>query len=252
MAAGQSAAGRTTSSTAYIVLMTLQPRTLASNMASRPLPHGRDGWFSLMRASYTKPFKTRYARADRTTQSQRHDCRQRGFRDPAPASVGYYRLSGYWYPDRERVPVPTTDPKMLPEFMALSQFRPGTTFEAAHRRYEFDRRLKLLVLDGLERVEVAMRFQLGHVLGEGHPYAHYDQDALSSSFTGVTDHGDPLDSVGWLSSEHSKWVLKVRRQEEDSKEEFVKHFRRKYRAACQSGLSPRSWILGACRHYLPA
>ena len=106
-------------------------------------------------------------------------------------SVGYYRLSGYWYPYRERVPVPTTNPKLLPDFMALSKFKVGTSFDDAHSLYEFDRKLKLLVMDGLERVEVAMRFQLGHVLGAGHPYAHYDQDALGSSFTGITDPSDP-------------------------------------------------------------
>lgn len=143
-------------------------------------------------------------------------------------SVGYYRLSGYWYPDRVRVPVPTTDPKQLPDSMALSTFKPGTSFEQAHRLYEFDRKLKLLVLDGLERVEVAMRFQLGHVLGEGHPYAHCDTNALSNGFTGVADPSNPLDRVAWLSSEHSKWLMKVRRHEEDSKEEFVKHFKQKY------------------------
>lgn len=180
-----------------------------------------------MPPAYEKPFKTVAEQIDLL--------RSRGMviSNPDAAtlcleSVGYYRLSGYWYPDRRRVPVPTTDPKQLPTFKALSEFRTGATFEHANHLYEIDRKLKLLVMDGLERVEVAMRFQLGHVLGEGHPYAHCDLSSLSSGFTGVTDTNDPLDRAAWLSSEHAKWLLKVRRQEDDSKEEFVKHFKRKY------------------------
>lgn len=180
-----------------------------------------------MPTAYNKPFKT--------VPEQIELLRSRGmsFANEDAAirclqNVGYYRLSGYWYPDRVRVPIPTTDPKQLPASMALSTFKPGTSFERAHQVYEFDRKLKLLVLDGLERLEVAMRFQLGHTLGEGHPYAHCDTNTLSSAFTGIADPTDPLDRAAWLSSEHSKWLLKVRRQEDNSKEEFVKHFKRRY------------------------
>lgn len=142
-------------------------------------------------------------------------------------AIGYYRLSGYWYPFRREVLGPLLEPKSsnLPR---SSVFEVGTEFTKVVHLYEMDRKLKLLVLDGLERVEVAMRFQLGHVLGEGHAYAHLDQTRLSSAFTGVTDPDNPLDREAWLTSEHSKWLGKVHRQEKDSKEEFVKHFKENY------------------------
>ncbi|MBP2396809.1 abortive infection bacteriophage resistance protein [Paenarthrobacter nicotinovorans] len=104
----------------------------------------------------------------------------------------------------------------------------GANFDHVRYMYEFDRRLKLLVLDGLERVEVSMRFQLGHVLGEGHPYAHCDMHSLSAAFTEVVDPEDPLARSQWLASEHAKWMAKVRSLEKNSKEEFVKHFKTKY------------------------
>ena len=63
-------------------------------------------------------------------------------------SVSYYRLSGYWYPFR----------------LADDSFRPGTTFETVWRRYRFDRRLRLLALDAIERVEVRIRTELVYVL----------------------------------------------------------------------------------------
>ncbi len=59
-------------------------------------------------------------------------------------SVNYYRIMGYLYPFR----------------MADNQFKPGTTFEVVWRHYTFDRRLRFLLLDAIERVEVAIRAQL--------------------------------------------------------------------------------------------
>jgi abortive infection bacteriophage resistance protein len=71
--------------------------------------------------------------------------------------VSYYRLSAYWHPFKQ----------------SDDSFRPGTRFEEALRLYEFDRRLRLCILDGIERVEVVARtavtYALSHALG---PFAH--------------------------------------------------------------------------------
>lgn len=37
------------------------------------------------------------------------------------------------------------------------RFRPGSTFESVLRRYSFDRKLRLLMLDASERLEVSIR-----------------------------------------------------------------------------------------------
>ena len=78
------------------------------------------------------------------------------------AAVNYYRLSGYWYPFRN------------PD----DTFKPGTTFEMVWQRYAFDRRLRLLVMDAIERLEVAIRSQLAYhhahkVRGLRHPEVVY-------------------------------------------------------------------------------
>ena len=70
--------------------------------------------------------------------------RSRGMRvDEAQAmqwlhAVGYYRLSGYAYVFRE----PESD-----------SFVPGTTFDDVTRLYEFDRKLRTLVYDGIPAEE---------------------------------------------------------------------------------------------------
>ena len=59
--------------------------------------------------------------------------------------LNYYRLSAYWLPFE-------LDHK-------THQFKPDTKFEDVLRLYIFDRELRLLVLDGIERIEVSVRSQ---------------------------------------------------------------------------------------------
>jgi len=60
--------------------------------------------------------------------------------------VSYYRLSGYWYPFRR----------------SDNTFKPDTSFAEVWTRYAFDRQLRLLVMDAIERIEVAVRSKLAH------------------------------------------------------------------------------------------
>lgn len=66
-------------------------------------------------------------------------------------------MSGYWYPFREL--------DITGQSRRLSTFVEGTTFTEIVGLYEFDRHLKTPVQSGLERIEVALRSQIGHRLG---------------------------------------------------------------------------------------
>lgn len=68
-------------------------------------------------------------------------------------TVGYYRLSGYWLPFEESPSGGQTRSK---------KFKPDTTFEAVVSMYVFDRRLRLMVSEAIERVEVALRSCWAH------------------------------------------------------------------------------------------
>lgn len=65
-------------------------------------------------------------------------------------NVYYYRLSAYWYPARTRNSTGEVE----------STFKPGTTFSDVAALYEADRKLRTLVHDGMERIEIALRSQL--------------------------------------------------------------------------------------------
>lgn len=62
------------------------------------------------------------------------------------SGIGYYRFSGYTHPFRS-----TSN---------RSKFKAGTSFEQVLRIYEFDRQLRLLVADAIERCEVAIRARI--------------------------------------------------------------------------------------------
>jgi excisionase family DNA binding protein len=64
-------------------------------------------------------------------------------------SVSYHRLSGYWHTFR-----------IFEDESSEWQFHPNTEFDAIWDRYVFDRQLRLLVLDAIERVEVSIRNEL--------------------------------------------------------------------------------------------
>ena len=73
--------------------------------------------------------------------------------DPVKAAaalerIGYYRLSGYWYPFRTMRLVPGG----TPPYEVLDAFKPGTEFRHVVDLYVFDKRLRLLFLDAIERI----------------------------------------------------------------------------------------------------
>jgi abortive infection bacteriophage resistance protein len=139
-----------------------------------------------------------------------------GIPDPQEAerilrAVGYYRLSGYWYPYRR--PSPTGVGR-------ADDFVPGTGFDQISALYDFDRRLKLHLLDALERIEIAARMQVGHVLGRRGAYAHLDPANLDARF-------DQPSTAG-RSSRYQEWLRRMNDAQQRSREDFVEHFRAKY------------------------
>ncbi|AVJ30197.1 Abi family protein [Achromobacter spanius] len=93
------------------------------------------------------------------------------------SQVGYYRLSGYWYPCRK----PCLDQRgkqvtgHAGRPLRADRFAPGTAFHDVFNLYLFDKRLRLLALDAIERIEVHLRSVIAHEVGFHDPMA-YEQD----------------------------------------------------------------------------
>jgi abortive infection bacteriophage resistance protein len=132
--------------------------------------------------------------------------------------VGYYRLTGYLYPLRQ--PDVVGDGHEVPQHITLREtYRTGASIEHARSLMDHDRALRLLVLDGVERIEVAVRTKIAHVLGRNGPFAHRDPASFTPSFLQVGEAG---------TSGHERWIERVRARQDRSDEVFVAHFRTRY------------------------
>ncbi|WP_333884433.1 Abi family protein [Sphingobium yanoikuyae] len=117
-------------------------------------------------------------------------------------TVGYYRLSAYWLPFELPAGQGQTRTK---------KFQPGTLFETIVDIYVFDRKLRLLVMEGIERIEIALRSRWTNRLTLAHgSHAHLAVGAFQSGY----------DHIGLLSS--------LANRARDSNEVFVEHYRQKY------------------------
>jgi abortive infection bacteriophage resistance protein len=76
------------------------------------------------------------------------------------SQIGYYRLSGYWHVCR----IPILDSENKPVLNKITQvperedkFFEGTSFDDIVTLYLFDKNLRLLILDAIERIEIHIR-----------------------------------------------------------------------------------------------
>lgn len=152
--------------------------------------------------------------------------------------IGYYRLSGYWYPFRERsgpfIFLDEQGRRPARKYrkvvtLALDEFRPGASFEDAVKLYVFDKKLRLLAMDALERIEIALRVDISHTLGEIDPAAYLRPELFHESFGRELNNGRGV-------TKHHEWLSRHARLINESKEEFVRHNKTKY------GLPLAIWV----------
>ena len=118
--------------------------------------------------------------------------------------VNYYRLSGYLFAFKE------FNPKTGEE-----RFRHGTSFLIIQKQYDFDRRLRLLLMSAIERIEIAFfrtRLVEKHTLAYG-PFGYTVYQNYNQNFR---------------QSEFLKLISEISQDEDRSYEEFINRYRRKY------------------------
>lgn len=136
-------------------------------------------------------------------------------------SIGYYRLTGYLYPFLESEEYLDAGGRHVTRI--LNRYRAGTALHHAESIIDFDRQLRLLVLAGVERIEVAVRMRTGYILGRSSAFAYELPACFEDSFTRAeTDVRHPH------SGTHVEWLQRVNGRIQGSDERFVAHFRDKY------------------------
>ena len=120
--------------------------------------------------------------------------------------VGYYRLSGYWqYLQRNRI---------------SHTFIPGTDFDQVIELYNFDRELRLLLMDAIERIEVSFRAIMINIMCASYGPNWFTDRTI---FFSEDRMNDVIDTIN--------------RELDRSDEEFIKHHEQKYGNA----IHPPAW-----------
>lgn len=140
------------------------------------------------------------------------------------SNISYYRLSAYMYPYKKR----------CGEFV-YDQFLEGTTWDTIYNLYLFDRKLRQLIFDAIERIEVAVRCKLIYHLS--HKYGSHWQDKqeifkeakVLILKDGTTLKIDIFDEI----QKHIREQMNSKRPEE-----FIAHYKEKY----DKPVNPPSWM----------
>ena len=136
------------------------------------------------------------------------------------AQINYYRLSAYWFPFRQATTTQNAATGQA-QTQILDDLKPDIHFTHVIDFYVFDKRLRLLVLDVLERIEIALRTNISILLGQRDPCAHRDGSQLHGHFS-------RRKRTPQHKTQHEIWLEKLDSKKQKSQEDFAKHFRQKY------------------------
>jgi abortive infection bacteriophage resistance protein len=152
-------------------------------------------------AGFLFHFRMCYTKAALTFEQQLHLLKERHLVVPDDEralrwlkNISYYRLSAYFLP-----------------FKTGESFRHCATFDLIAGLYIFDRKLRLTVLDAIERIEVALRTAVTYQLAHEHgPFGYADARNFAPNFN------------------HQSFLNELHEERRRSKETFVEHFAEKY------------------------
>ena len=124
-------------------------------------------------------------------------------------NIGYFRLSAYFYP-------------LLKEPKTEHLYKNGATFDKAMDMYRFDRKLRILLFNEIEKIEVAIRSAMNNLIS------------------------DELKDVFWATNPQyfrnpaifAKTLSLIQTETAKNKEDFIAHFQSKY-----SNPYPPVWMI---------
>lgn len=133
------------------------------------------------------------------------------FKDEATANqllsnISYYRLKGYWWDMQENLNSHT--------------FKPNTYFEDIIDRYNFDRQLRLILFDGIERIEIALRTKMIYILSLKFGGLWYLDPSIFQNGT--------IEINGIVKTPHLHTVAELIKEFNRSQEIFIKDHRNRY------------------------
>jgi abortive infection bacteriophage resistance protein len=131
------------------------------------------------------------------------------FKDEASAphflqNISYYRLKGYWWD--------------MQEDFTSHNFKPKSYFEDVIERYNFDRHLRLILYDAIERIEIALRAKMIYHLSIKYGSLWYLDESLFADTV----------SFGSVRTIHAHTLEELQKDFDRSQEIFIKDQRRRF------------------------
>ncbi len=120
-------------------------------------------------------------------------------------NISYYRLKGYWWD--------------LQIDRVNHKFQENTYFEDVLNKYNFDRHLRLILFDAVERIEIALRTKMIYHLSLIHGPLWYENPTIFND-----------------ANRHSKHLEKLLKEYDYSQEIFIREHKRNH-----SGEKPEAW-----------
>ena len=124
-------------------------------------------------------------------------------------NIGYFRLSAYFYP-------------LLKEPKTDHLYKEDATFDMALDMYRFDRKLRILLFNEIEKIEIAIRSAMNNWISDGLGDVFWITD--SKNFNNPSIFAKTTDII----------LLEIGK----TKEEFIVHFQNKY-----SNPYPPAWMI---------
>ncbi|MGI9228809.1 MAG: Abi family protein [Gammaproteobacteria bacterium] len=132
--------------------------------------------------------------------------------------IGFYRLSGYWIPFQYRDNSHSHD-----------DFKPNTAFDLVLDHYFFDRKLRVLIIDALERIEVAARSTISNTMSvQFGPHSYLDPSRFTQK---DFDHKKFLERILFETG--------IEPPNRHKKTNFIRHYLNKYDRPTE----PPSWMV---------
>jgi len=129
-------------------------------------------------------------------------------------NIGYYRLKGYWWDM---------------QYDCIQHiFKPDTYFEDVIERYHFDRQLRIILFDAIERVEIAVRAKMIYHLSVSYGGLWYLNPVLFEAA--------PYTKDGTTKTTHLHTLDELQKEYNRSQEIFVKDQQKRH-----PGQNPDAW-----------
>ena len=109
-------------------------------------------------------------------------------------NIGYYRLSGYWYKFQDK-----TDVK--------ERFTENINFNEIAATYRFDTKLRSLVFDALEKIEISFSTRLGNHMSCAFGANWYKNEELFADKKHFDSNVNEIEK--WIGANHDKQIVKA-------------------------------------------